>query len=107
MILSHKQIFFGQSGELPHGSILGPLPFLLYIHDLLQVVKYNIFLYADDSLLVSQHRDFKKIGKLNKNFESFCYCFVDNKLSTHFCDDKSKSLFFATKFKNKKSFKKS
>lgn len=73
---------------------------------MLQVVKYNILLYADDSWLVSQHRDFKKIVKLNKNFESICYCFVDNKLSTHFCDDKSKSLFFATKFKNKKKLKK-
>ena len=42
-------------GELkcgvPQGSILGPLLFLLYVNDMSQAVKCELFLYADDSCL--------------------------------------------------------
>ena len=37
------------SCTVPQGSILGPLLFLLYVNDMLQVVHSNLFLYADDS----------------------------------------------------------
>ena len=68
-----------------------------------QAVKCNIFLYADDTCLVCQHKDINEIEKqLNKDFESICDWFVDNKLSIHFGDDKTKSTLFATKFKIKK-----
>ena len=68
-----------------------------------QAVKCNIFLYADDTCLVCQHKDINEIEKqLNKDFESICDWFVDNKLSIHFGDDKTKSILFATKFKIKK-----
>ena len=68
-----------------------------------QAVKCNLFLYADDSCLVCQHKDINEIEKqLNKDFESICDWFVDNKLSIHFGDDKTKSILFATKFKIKK-----
>ena len=29
----------------------------------------------------------------NKKFSSFCECFIDNKLSIHFGDDKTKTIF--------------
>ena len=90
------------SGVL-QGSIIGPLLFLINIDDMSQAVKCNLFLYADDTCLVCQHKDINEIEKqLNKDFESICDWFVDNKLSIHFGDDKTKSILFATKFKIKK-----
>ena len=65
-----------------------------------QAVKCNLFLYADDTCLVCQHKDINEIEKqLNKDFENICDWFVGNKLSTHFGNDKTKSILFATKFK--------
>ena len=55
---------------VPQGSILGPLLFLLYVNDMPQAVDGELFLYADDSCLVYQHRDAKAIEtKLNNVFE--------------------------------------
>ena len=68
-----------------------------------QAVKCNLFLYADDTRLVCQHKDINEIEKqLNKDFESICDWFVNNKLSIHFGDDKTKSTPFASKFKIRK-----
>ena len=67
-----------------------------------QAAKCNHFLYLDDTCLVCQDNDINEIEKqLNKNFESICDWFVDNKLSIHFGDDKTKSILFATKLKKK------
>ena len=50
-----------------------------------------------------QHKDINEIEKqLNKDFESICDWFVDNKLSIHFGVGKTKSILFTTKFKTKK-----
>ena len=35
--------------------------------------------------------------RLNKDFENLCDWFVDNKLSIHFGEDKTKSILFASK----------
>ena len=68
-----------------------------------QAVKCNLFLYANDTCLVCQHKNINEIEKqLNKDFESICDWFVDNKLSIHFGDGKTKSILFASKFKIKK-----
>ena len=91
------------SSGVPQGSIFRPLRFLICINDMSQAVKCNLFLYADDTCLVCQHKDINEIVKqLNKDFESISDWFVDNKLSIHLGDDKSKSIIFATKFKMKK-----
>ena len=67
------------------GSILGPLLFLIYVSNIPQTVKSNLFLYASDSCLMHQRRDITKIEKqLNKDFENVSDCFVDNRLSIHF-----------------------
>ena len=67
-----------------------------------QAVKCNLFLYTDDTCLVFQYKEINEIEKqLNKESESIGDWFVDNKLSIHFGDDKTKSIFFS-KFKIKK-----
>ena len=91
------------SSGVSQGSILGPLLFLIYINDMSQAVKCNLFVYADDSCLVCQHEYIKETEKqLNKDFENIYDWFVDNKLSIYFGNDKTKSILFATKFKIKK-----
>ena len=85
------------------GSILGPLLFLIYVNDMPQAVKSNLFLYADDSCLVFQGKDAIEIEKeLNEDFTNICEWFVDNRLSIHFGQDKTKSILFASKRKIKR-----
>ena len=68
-----------------------------------QAVKSNLFLYVDDSCLVFQGKDVIEIEKqLNKDFTNICEWFVDNRLSIHFGDDKTKSILFASKRKIKR-----
>ena len=64
------------------GSILGPLLFLLYINDMPQAVDCDLFLYADDTCLLFQHKYLEQIKEeLTKNFSNICDWFVDNKLT--------------------------
>ena len=59
-----------------------------------QAVNSNLFLCADDSCLMFQHKDVEKIERvLNNEFENICDWFVDNALSIHFSEDKTKSIF--------------
>ena len=71
-----------------------------------QAVKSNLFLYADDSCLIYQHIDVEEIEKqLNKDFENICDWFIDNKLTIHLGEDKTKSILFASKRKIKSARK--
>ena len=117
MNILHERIFFIEienqlsdfgkvSCGVPQGSILGPSLFVIYVNDMPQAVKSNLFLYADDSCLMYQHRDVNEIKKqLNKDFENVCDWFFDNKLSIHFGEDKTKSILFASKRKIKNARK--
>ena len=85
---------------VPQGCILGPPLFLLYINDIPQAVEGELFLHADDTCLIFQHSDINEIEiQLNKNFSLICDWFVDNKLSIHFGEDKTKSILFSSKIK--------
>ena len=87
---------------IPQGSILGPLLFLIFIKDIPQVVNSNSFLYADDSCLMFQYKEAEEIDKvLNNDFENICNWFVDNELSIHFGEDKTKLILFVTQYKIK------
>ena len=58
-----------------------------------QAVDCYLFLYADDRCLLYQHKDLDQIKKkLDKKLCSICDWFVDNKLSVHFEDDRTKSV---------------
>ena len=63
-----------------------------------QAVNSELYLYADDSCLVFQHKDLSAINeKLSFDFSKLCDWFVDNKLSIHFGEDKTKCILFANK----------
>ena len=50
--------------------------------------------------LAYQHKDVKEIEKnLNKNLSDVCDSFVDNKLSIHLGEDKTKCILFGTKYR--------
>ena len=97
---------------VPQGSILARLLFLLYIKDMPQAVYVKdmpqavdceLLLYADDTCLIFQHKDITEIElALNKNFSMLCDWFVDNKLSIHFGEEKTKSILFGSKQKIKR-----
>ena len=88
------------SRGVPQGSILGPLLFLLYVNDMPQAVSSDLLLYADDSGLAYGGKGLNTIEyQLNKDFNNLCDWFVDNKLSIHFGDDKTKSIIFGSKRK--------
>ena len=84
---------------VPQGSILGPLLFLIYINDLPQAVKdSDIRLYADDTCISYTHKNVEYIEeKLNQDFGSLCDWFLDNKLSIHFGEEKTKTILFSPK----------
>ena len=85
---------------VPQGSILGPLLFLLYINELKQASELTLLLYADDSCILYQNSDLKQIeNQLNRDFKNVCNWFLDNKLSIHLGEDKTKCILFAPKYK--------
>ena len=85
------------------GSILGTFLFLLYISDIPQAVDCDPVLYTDETCLLFQHKVLERIKeKLTKSFSNICDWFVDNKLSVHFGEDKTKSIFFSTKIRKGK-----
>ena len=79
-------------------QILGPLLFLIYMNDMPHIGKSTLLLYADHLCILYQHKEVDEKEKhLNKDFENICDWFVDNRLSIHFDEDKTKSILFASK----------
>ena len=72
--------------------------FLLYVNDMPGAVGCEMLMYADDTCLVFQAKDIDTLSEiLNTEFNKLCDWFVDNKLSIHFGEDKTKSILFAGK----------
>ena len=70
---------------------------------MLQAIECDLLLYADDSVLFFTHKNVDVINdQLNRDFNSLCDWFVDNKLSIHFGEDKTKCILFTSKNKIKK-----
>ena len=79
--------------------------FLLYVNDMPQAAEScELYMYGDDTCLVYQHKNVKTIEvHLSNDFSNLCDWFLDNKLSIHFGEDKTKSILFSTKNKIKKA----
>ena len=91
---------------LPQGSIVSPLLFMIYVDNMKQVVSLDLLLYAGDSCLVFQHKHITETEThLNNDSSNLCKWFLDNKLSIHFGEDKTKSILFGTKRKLRKAGK--
>ena len=89
---------------VPQGSILGPLLFLLYINDIKQASESTLLLYADDSCILYQSNNTKEIEtQLNHDFNNLCNWFIDNKLSIHLGEDKTKCILFGPKYRKKET----
>ena len=92
-------IIFG----VPQEPNLGPLLFLFYLNDMAQAVNCDLLLYADDTGLIFQRNDINIIEQqLKRNFSNIRDWFVNNQLSIHFGEGKTKSIFFAPLNKCKK-----
>ena len=80
--------------------ILGPLLFFIYVNEMPQAVKPNLFF--DDSFLMFQYKEVEEIEKiLNNEFENIYDWFLDNKLSIHHGEDTIKATLFASQRKIK------
>ena len=65
-----------------------------------QAIHSDLFLYANDPGLTFQHKDAHTIEhELNKDFANLCEWFVDNELSIHLGEEKTKCILFGLKLK--------
>ncbi len=64
--------------------------------------KCELLLYADDTCLIFQSNDPTEIENiLTENFNILCDWFVDNKLSIHLGEEKTKCILFSGKHRPK------
>ena len=105
MVLTNSLLMRIYNSEFHKEPFLNLCYFLCIYTIIPQAVDCELYivLYADDTCLLFQHKDLERIKEeLTKNFSNICDWFVDNKLSIHFGEDKTKSILFSTKNRKRK-----
>ena len=83
------------SAGAPQGSVLGPLFFLVYINDIVDNVRCDIKLFADDTSIFSVVRNDRSTEELNRDLERLRLWSWQWKM--HFNADKTEEVIFSTK----------
>ena len=85
--------------EVPQGSVLGPLLFLIYINDLNQAIKFSrVHHFADDTNLLLVDNSLKKRSKhINHDLKLLTAWLRANRISLN--TSKTEILLFRTKSK--------
>ena len=88
---------------VPHGSILGPLLFLMVFNDMyLCLNKARLITFADDTVIYFSHNDFHVIeNTLNNELNSISEYLRDNELIINLKTGKTESMLFGTSKKLK------
>ena len=83
--------------RVPQESIFGPLLFFLYVNDIPQALSDSqTNLNAVDTSIFYQYKAVTEIENvLNKEFVKVCEWFVNNKMSIHAGEDKTKCIPFS------------
>ena len=87
---------------VPQGSTLGPLLFIVFINDIINVVSHStIHLYADDTVLYCSSRDpYTARNLVQVDLDNIVQWCTNNKLTIN--TKKTKSMIFGTKYMLKK-----
>ena len=85
---------------VPQGSVLGPLLFLIYIHDLHNAINFSqSFHFADDKCLLNIQITNSKINRvLNKDLKELSFWLNANKIALNVA--KTEVILFKTKHKS-------
>ena len=83
---------------VPQRSIAGPILFLLHVNNMMKTAlkNYDLQLYAEDTCILYSHRNVTFI----KRIFNLCEWFIDNRLSIHFGEDKTKNILFKRRNKS-------